>query len=351
MLYPGLIRTYRKYLPVAEESIVTLHEGRTPLFESQRLVEKFNLNIKLYFKLEGLNPTGSFKDRGMTYAVSKAHEDGSQAVICASTGNTSASAAAYAGRKGMEAIVVIPQGKVALGKLSQAQIHGAKVFQVKGNFDQALDVVREIAENPKVTLVNSVNPNRLLGQETAAYEIIESLTDAPDYHFIPVGNAGNITAYWRGFKRFQQEGISQKLPRMCGFQAAGAAPIVAGHRIMNPETVASAIRIGNPANWKPAEEAAKESGGFISEVSDEEILKAYRAVAQLDGFFCEPASAASIAGVLKMASKGFFKDGEVVTCTLTGHGLKDPDIAISQSAPPYTVEPQAQAILEHLKLT
>ena len=349
-LYPGLIRKYRQYLPVAGASIVTLHEGNTPLFESQRLVEHFNLKIKLYFKLEGLNPTGSFKDRGMTYAVSKAHEDGSQAVICASTGNTSAAAAAFAVRKGMKAVVVVPQGKIALGKLSQAQIHGAQVFQVKGNFDQALEVVQELSENPKVTLVNSINPNRLLGQETAAYEIIEALGEAPHYHFIPVGNAGNITAYWRGFSRFHKEGKSGRLPKMCGFQAAGSAPIVLGHRVENPETVASAIRIGNPANWQSAVQAAQESGGFIDAVDDGEILAAYRAVAQLDGYFCEPASAAAIAGVLKMAQKGFFRGGEVVTCTLTGHGLKDPDIAIQQSPPPVVIEPSAKALLEHLQL-
>lgn len=349
-LYPGLIRTFRKYLPVAEESIVTLHEGNTPLFASDRLVQEYKLNIKLYFKLEGLNPTGSFKDRGMTYAVSKAHEAGSHAVICASTGNTSAAAAAFAARKGMKAVVVVPQGKIALGKLSQAQIHGAQVFQVKGNFDQALDVVRELGENPKVTLVNSINPNRLLGQETAAYEIVESLGDAPDYHFIPVGNAGNITAYWRGFKRFHEEGKSTRLPKMLGFQAAGAAPIVTGHRVHQPETVASAIRIGNPANWKNALETIHESEGFIAAVDDGEILSAYRAVAQIDGYFCEPASAAAIAGVLKMAQTGFFKGGEVVTCTLTGHGLKDPDIAIQQSPPPVVIDPSAEALLSHLKL-
>jgi threonine synthase len=351
MLYPGIIRAYSKYLPVKEDCVVTLHEGRTPLFESIGFRKHFKLNFQLYFKLEGLNPTCSFKDRGMTYAVSKAKEAGSKIIVCASTGNTSAAAAAYARRGGLEAVVVIPEGKVALGKLSQALIHGAKVFQVKGNFDQALEVVREISKNPKVTLVNSINPNRLLGQETAAFEIIESLGDAPDYHFIPVGNGGNITAYWRGFQRFQREGKAKKLPKMCGFQAAGAAPMVAGHPIANPETVASAIRIGNPANWRPAEEAVNQSHGFISEVSDEQILDAYRAVAQLDGYFCEPASAASLAGVLKMAEKGFFKGGEVVTCTLTGHGLKDPDIAIAQCPPPIVIEPKAETIFAHLSLS
>lgn len=350
MLYPGVIRKYSQYLEVAEESIVTLHEGNTPLFESKGFVQRHGLDLKVYFKLEGLNPTGSFKDRGMTFAVSKAKEAGSKAVICASTGNTSAAAAAYASRGDLEAIVVIPQGNVALGKLSQAQIHGAKVFQVKGNFDQALEVVREIAARPEITLVNSVNPHRLLGQETAAFEIIESLGEAPDYHFIPVGNAGNITAYWRGFSRFHREGKSKRLPVMCGFQAAGAAPIVLGHRVKNPETVASAIRIGNPANWKEAEKAAAESGGFIDMVSDEEILSAYRDVAQMDGYFCEPASAASLAGLIKMAKKGFFKKGEVVTCTLTGHGLKDPDVAMAQSPKPHVVEAKAAPILEILGL-
>lgn len=349
MLYQGIIKTFPQYLPVREDCIVTLNEGRTPLLESIGFAGHFKLNIRLYFKLEGLNPTGSFKDRGMTYAVSKAKEAGSKVVICASTGNTSAAAAAYARRGGLEAVVVIPQGKVALGKLSQAQIHGAKVFQVKGNFDQALEVVNEIAKDRQVTLVNSINPHRLLGQETAAFEIVESLGEAPDYHFIPVGNAGNITAYWRGFRRFHREGKAKKLPKMCGFQAAGAAPIVAGHPIANPETVASAIRIGNPANWRAAEEAVKEAGGFISEVSDEQILEAYRAVAQMEGYFCEPASAASLAGVIKMAKKGFFKGGEVVTCTLTGHGLKDPDCAIAQSPPPVVIEPKAEALWERLK--
>ncbi len=350
MLYPGLIRKYRKYLPVAEEFIVTLYEGNTPLFEAKRMVEKFKLPIRLYFKLEGLNPTGSFKDRGMTYAVSKACEEGNRAIICASTGNTSASAAAYAARAGIEAVVVIPRGKIAFGKLSQAMIHGAKVFQVKGNFDEALEVVKEIAKNPKVTLVNSINPHRILGQTTASFEIIEALGDAPDHHFIPVGNAGNITAYWMGYKIYHQEGISKKLPRMCGFQAAGAAPIVLGHPVKNPETVASAIRIGNPANWKKAVEAEKESHGFIADVTDPEILEAFRLVSQLEGYFCEPASAASIAGVLKMAKKTYFKKGEVVVCTLTGHGLKDPDTAISQCPKPFEVEPKAEAILEKLSL-
>ncbi len=350
MLYPGIIRRYRSYLSVAEASIVTLHEGATPLFESLRLKEKFQLNFRLLFKLEGLNPTGSFKDRGMTYAVSKAKEAGSRAIICASTGNTSAAAAAYAARGGMEAVVVVPEGKIAKGKLAQSLIHGAKVFQVQGNFDEALDVVREIAQNPKVTLVNSVNPYRLLGQQSAAFEIVEALGEAPDYHFIPVGNAGNITAYWRGFQRFFQEGRAKKLPQMCGFQAAGSAPIVRGAPVKNPHTIATAIRIGNPANWQAAIEAVRESSGFISEVTDEEILKAYTWLAQVEGVFCEPASAASVAGVLKMAERGFFKNGDVVTCTLTGNGLKDPDTAMGQSAEPYLVPPRAEAILEKLDL-
>ncbi|HCU24103.1 MAG TPA: threonine synthase, partial [Deltaproteobacteria bacterium] len=327
-----------------------LNEGNTPLLPSRRLVEKFKLPIRLYYKLEGLNPTGSFKDRGMTYAVSKAHEAGSRAVICASTGNTSAAAAAYAARGGMEAVVVIPQGKIAFGKLSQAMIHGAKVFQVKGNFDEALSVVREIAANPKVTLVNSINPYRLEGQKTAVYEIVEALGEAPDHHFIPVGNAGNVTAYWWGYETCKQEGLSRKLPKMVGWQAAGAAPIVLGHPVKNPETVASAIRIGNPASWQHALKAEKESGGFIASVTDEEILEAFALVAGLDGYFCEPASAASIAGVLKAAQKDYFKPGEVVVCTLTGHGLKDPDNAIKASQPPFEVAPHAEAVLEKLSL-
>ncbi len=350
MLYPGIIKKYLDFLPVAETSIVTLHEGNTPLFESQRLVKELKLPIKLFYKLEGLNPTGSFKDRGMTYAVSKAHEAGFKAVICASTGNTSAAAAAYAARAGMQALVVIPKGKVALGKLAQAQIHGAKVFQVDGNFDQALNVVKEVAEHPKVSLVNSINPYRLMGQQSAAFEIVESLGDAPDYHFIPVGNAGNIVAYWRGYKKFYEIAKAKKLPKMCGFQAAGAAPIVEGHVIEHPETVATAIRIGNPANWKFAEEVAAESQGFIKAVTDEEILDAYRKVAQIDGYFCEPASAASLAGVIKMAQSGFFKSGDTVVCTLTGHGLKDPDQAIQQSPPPIPISADAQALLKHINL-
>ncbi|MCP5468271.1 MAG: threonine synthase [Deltaproteobacteria bacterium] len=350
MLYPGIIRKYRDDLPVAESSIVTLHEGNTPLFQSIRLVKELNLPIQLYYKLEGLNPTGSFKDRGMTYAVSKAHEAGFRAVICASTGNTSAAAAAYASRAGMLALVVIPKGKVARGKLAQAQIHGAKVFQVDGNFDAALNVVKEVAEHPKVTLVNSINPHRLMGQQSAAFEIVESLGDAPDYHFIPVGNAGNIVAYWRGYKAFHEKGLAKKLPQMCGFQAAGSAPIVEGHIIEHPETVATAIRIGNPANWKAAEEVAIESQGFIKAVTDEEILSAYKQVAQLDGYFCEPASAASIAGVIKMAEQGFFKKNASVVCTLTGHGLKDPDQAIEQSPAPIHISASSEELLKLIKL-
>ncbi|MCB1214860.1 MAG: threonine synthase [Deltaproteobacteria bacterium] len=349
MLYPGLIRQYRTYLPVAEEAVVTLHEGRTPLFESKGLVKKFNLPIQLYLKLEGLNPTGSFKDRGMTYAVSKAVEMGTKAIICASTGNTSASAAAYAARAGIAAMVVVPEGKIALGKLSQAQIHGAQVFQVKGNFDEALAVVKKISEQDGIILVNSINPHRLLGQQTAAFEIVEDLGDAPDYHFIPVGNAGNIVAYYRGYTRYFEEGKAKQKPKMCGFQAAGSAPIVLNKIIEHPETVASAIRIGNPANWQPAKEVAKESGGFIDKVEDEEILAAYEAVAQVDGFFCEPASAASIAGLIKKAKEGFFKGGEKVVCTLTGHGLKDPDQAIALSPKPHVVEARVEAVLEKLK--
>jgi len=349
-MYSGIIRQYSQYLPIAESSVITLNEGNTPLLPSIRLVEKFNLDIRLYYKLEGLNPTGSFKDRGMTYAVSKAHEAGSRAVICASTGNTSAAAAAYATRAGMDAIVVIPQGKIAYGKLSQAMIHGAKVFQVKGNFDEALEVVKEVAANPKVTLVNSINPHRIEGQKTGAYEIVEALGDAPDYHFIPVGNAGNITAYWAGYQRYQQAGKAKRLPRMCGYQAAGAAPIVLGHRVTNPETVASAIRIGNPASWQAAMKVLQESQGYVDSVTDEEILEAFRLVASLDGYFCEPASAASIAGVLKSAQKGLFKKGEIVVCTLTGHGLKDPDTAIKVCPAPFEIEPKAEQVLEKISL-
>ncbi len=339
MMWQGVIKKYLKFLPVKDESkIVTLDEGNTPLIPAKYINTLIGKNVKIYFKYEGVNPTGSFKDRGMTMAVTNAVENGAKSVICASTGNTSASAAAYAARAGLKAFVLIPEGKIALGKLSQAMMHGAKVIQIKGNFDDALNLVREITEKYPIVLVNSLNPYRLEGQKTASFEIVDALGDAPDYHCLPVGNAGNITAYWMGYKEYFNHGISKKKPKMLGFQAEGAAPIVRGYKIDNPETVATAIRIGNPASWKKAESARDESGGLIDMVSDEEILYAYKLIASKEGIFCEPASAATVAGLLKLAKKKFFKGDETIVCTLTGHGLKDPDNAIKISEKPLTVE-------------
>ncbi|HUY86891.1 MAG TPA: threonine synthase, partial [Acidimicrobiales bacterium] len=295
----GIIEEYRKYLPIEEGStVVTLLEGGTPLISAPRLSERVRANV--FLKFEGLNPTGSFKDRGMTMAITKAVQDGAKAVICASTGNTSASAAAYAARAGITCVVLIPAGHIALGKLAQALIHGAKVLQVRGNFDEALDIVRQLGEKEPVTVVNSINPFRIQGQKTGAFEIVDVLGDAPDYHFIPVGNAGNITAYWQGYQEYHAESRTTKLPKMCGFQAAGAAPIVLGYPIENPETVATAIRIGNPASWKGAVDASMSSGGQIDSVRDDEILEAYRFLATSESVFCEPASAASVAGLIKV---------------------------------------------------
>lgn len=347
-MYRGIIHQYRDALPVEEDSIITLNEGRTPLLEAPRLAREVFPGIRVYLKLEGLNPTGSFKDRGMTYAVSKAIEAGSQKIICASTGNTSAAAAAYAARAGIESIVLIPEGKIALGKLSQAMMHGAKVFQVKGNFDDALRMVKEVAQTGKITLVNSINPYRLMGQKTASYEIVEELREAPTYHAIPVGNAGNISAYWKGYQESLQSRKSSGVPIMLGFQAFGASPIVAGRPCPKPETVATAIRIGNPANWQNALTVQKESQGFISTVTDEEILKAYQMVAQLEGYFCEPASAVSIAGILKLGRRRFFQSGDSIVCTLTGHGLKDPDNAIKVSPKPQLIEANAEEFKQRL---
>ena len=322
----GILNEYREFLPVTEKTpIITLYEGNTPLIDAVNLQGKLGINLKIFFKFDGANPTGSFKDRGMTLAISKAVEDGAKAVICASTGNTSASAAAYAARAGIKAIVLIPEGKIALGKLVQALIHGAEVIQVEGNFDQALRIVREMVQKYHITLVNSINPYRLEGQKSAAFEVCDQLGTAPDFHALPVGNAGNITAYWRGYNEYYKAGRIDRLPRMLGFQAAGAAPIVLGRVVERPETVATAIRIGNPASWKNAERARDESGGRIDAVTDEEILNAYRLIASTEGIFCEPASAASLAGVIKLYKEGYFRGGETVVCTLTGNGLKDPD--------------------------
>src|SRR4030095_1950902 len=348
-MYQGIIRQYSTYLPVEERAIVSLSEGRTPLLPAPRLAEALCPGMEVFFKLEGLNPTGSFKDRGMTYAVSKALEGGSKAVICASTGNTSAAAAAYAARAGMKAVVLIPEGKIALGKLSQAMVHGAQVFQVRGNFDDALRVVREIAQKGEVTWVNSVNPHRLMGQRSAAYEIVEALGDAPTHHALPVGNGGNITAYWAGYQDYLRDKKSRRLPKMLGFQAEGSAPLVLGHPVTHPETLATAIRIGNPASWKGAISARDDSGGLIDSVTDDEILSAYRWVAGNEGYFCEPASAASIAGVFKLSKKDFFKKGDLLVCTLTGHGLKDPENAIKISPKPQVIDADADELGRMLK--
>jgi len=330
MYYQGLINTFRKYLPVSDATpVVTLNEGNTPLIKADNLAKKIGLDAEIYLKFEGLNPTGSFKDRGMTMAVSKAKEEGSGAIICASTGNTSASAAAYGAKAGLRTFVLIPDGYIALGKLSQAMMYGAEIVAIQGNFDQALEVVIEIAEKYPVTLVNSVNPYRIEGQKTGAFEICNALGQAPDYHFIPVGNAGNITAYWKGYKEFYEQGKISKKPKMMGFEAEGAAAIVKGERIMNPETIATAIRIGNPASWKQAESARDESNGMINSVTDEEIIKAYQLLASSEGILAEPASAASVAGLIKVKDR--IEAGSKIVCILTGNGLKDPDSAIKYS--------------------
>ena len=343
MAWRGLIEEYRQYLSVSPSTpVVTLLEGNTPLVPAPRLSEL--VGAEVYLKVEGANPPGSFKDRGMTMAMSKAKEDGATAVVCASTGNTSASAAAYAARAGMTCAVLIPDGYIALGKLAQALIHGATVIQIKGNFDQALEIVRELPTKAPITVVNSINPYRIEGQKSAAYEICDALGKAPDVHCIPVGNAGNITAYWAGYTDYFADGKIARRPKMHGFQAAGAAPIVAGHPIEKPDTIATAIRIGNPASWTGATSAQRESGGRIEAVTDEEILEAYRFLAQRESVFCEPASAASVAGLMKFG----VEPGSVVVCTLTGHGLKDPDVALSQIALPVVVEPTFSAILEVL---
>ena len=331
-MYQGLINKYREYLPVSDKTpVITLNEGNTPLIKADNLAKKIGLRGEIYLKYEGLNPTGSFKDRGMTMAVSKAKEDGAQAVICASTGNTSAAAAAYAAKAGMRAYVLIPDGYIALGKLSQAMMYGAEIIAIKGNFDEALEMVIEISKNYPITLVNSVNPFRIEGQKTGAFEIIEALGDAPDYHFIPVGNAGNITAYFKGYEEFYAIKKSSHLPKMMGFEAEGAAAIVKGERIFKPETIATAIRIGNPASWKQAERARDLSNGIINYVTDDEIIYAYKLLASTEGIFAEPASCASVAGVIKAMKLGLVEENKKLVCILTGNGLKDPDSAIKYS--------------------
>ncbi|MFN9645300.1 MAG: threonine synthase [Cyanobacteriota bacterium] len=328
--WPGLIEAYRSWLPVsAATPVITLREGATPLIPSPSLSKLIGRGVRVHLKYDGLNPTGSFKDRGMTMAISKAREEGSEAVICASTGNTSAAAAAYARRGGMRAFVLIPDGYVAQGKLAQALLYGAEVLAVKGNFDRALAIVREVAESYPVTLVNSLNPYRLQGQKTAAFEVIDALGDAPDWLCIPVGNAGNISAYWMGFKEYRQAGLSRTLPRMMGFQAEGAAPLVLGHTVEQPDTIATAIRIGNPVNKENALKAREESQGDFMAVSDSEILTAYKLLGREEGVFCEPASAASVAGLLKR--KDEVPANSTVVCVLTGNGLKDPTTAIEHN--------------------
>jgi threonine synthase len=341
----GVIEEYRAFLPVTDDTpVVTLQEGGTPLLPAPRVSERVGADVHL--KLEGVNPTGSFKDRGMTLAISKALEEGAKAVVCASTGNTSASAAAYASRAGLTCAVLIPEGYIALGKLAQALIHGARVLQIRGNFDDALEIVRELGERAPITVVNSVNPFRIEGQKTAAFEIVDALGRVPDVHCIPVGNAGNITAYWKGYREYQDAGRSAQPPAMLGFQAEGAAPLVLGHPVEHPETIATAIRIGKPASWYGATAAASESGGGIHAVSDEEILAAYRFLAASESVFCEPASAASVAGLFKVGVPA----GATVVCTLTGHGLKDPDRAIAEIAVPSTVDAEYDAIRAELGL-
>ena len=339
----GVIEEYREFLPVgARDPVVTLLEGATPLVPAPRLSERVGASV--WLKVEGANPTGSFKDRGMTVAISKAVAEGAKGVVCASTGNTSASAAAYAARVGLPCVVLIPEGYIALGKLAQALVHGARVLQVRGNFDDALAIVRELPDKAPVTVVNSVNPYRIEGQKTAAFEIVDVLGRAPDVHCVPVGNAGNITAHWRGYLEYKSAGRSTSLPRLLGFQAAGAAPIVLGHPVDHPETIATAIRIGNPASWYSATAAASESGGEIAAVSDDEILAAYRILAQEESIFCEAASAASVAGLLRSD----IPPSATVVCILTGHGLKDPDLAISQISVPKVIEADLDSVLAEL---
>ena len=345
----GVIERYKKYLPVTENTpIISLNEGNTPLIRAVYLEKLIGKSSELYLKYEGLNPTASFKDRGMTLAVSKAVEEGSKAIICASTGNTSASAAAYAARAGIKCVVLVPEGSIALGKLAQALIHGAQVIAVKGNFDDCLELVKEITKKYPITLVNSLNPNRIEGQKTGAFEICDVLGGAPDYHAIPVGNAGNITAYWKGYKGYGKNGRIALLPKMIGFQAEGACPIVKGRVVKNPKTIATAIKIGNPASWKKAEAARDESGGLIEAVSDKEILGAYKLLAAKEGVFVEPASASCVAGVLKKSKEGYFKKAAKIVCVLTGHGLKDPDRAIASVKKPKSVRAKLEVIVREI---
>jgi threonine synthase len=347
--WPGLIEAYRSRLPVSETTpVVTLQEGNTPLLPAAELSRRTGCEV--YLKVEGLNPTGSFKDRGMTMAITKALEEGSKAVICASTGNTSASAAAYAARAGITCAVLVPQGKIAMGKLAQALVHGAQLLQVQGNFDDCLALASKLAIDYPVSLVNSVNQFRIEGQKTASFEIVDALGDAPDIHCLPVGNAGNITAYWQGYREYAADGIASGTPRMWGFQAAGSAPIVIGRVVENPSTIATAIRIGNPASWTKALAARDESGGRIDAVTDRAILAAYRLLARTEAVFVEPASAASVAGLLQVAAAGELEPGQRIVCTVTGNGLKDPEWAISGAPAPLTIPVDAAAAAVQLGL-
>jgi len=353
-LWRGVIEHYRPFLPVAEKTpVVTLLEGNTPLVEAPTLARRISCPIPLYLKCEGFNPTGSFKDRGMTVAISKAKEEGARAVLCASTGNTAASAAAYAARAGLDCIILIGRATIAAGKLAQSVMHGAKVLSVEGNFDDCLRLAREITQRYPIALVNSLNPNRIEGQKTGAFEICDVLGDAPTFHAMPVGNAGNITAYWKGYKQYRDAGKASRCPKILGFEAEGAAPIVRGHPIENPQTIASAIRIGNPASWKKAEEARDESGGLIGMVSDDEIVAMYQALAQLEGIFVEPSSAAGVAGLARLIREGYFDNASAkdsIVCILTGHGLKDPDRAIAVAPEPLSVANTPEAVADALGL-
>ncbi len=350
--WPGVIEQYAQYLPVSDATPrVTLLEGNTPLIPSVTLAKRLGEGVELYFKFEGLNPTGSFKDRGMTMAISKAVEEGATCTICASTGNTSAAAAAYSARAGIQSVVLIPDGYVALGKLAQALAYGARTIAVEGHFDACLRLVREISENYPVELVNSLNPYRLQGQKTAAFEVCDWLGRAPDYHALPVGNAGNITSYWMGYGEYHEAGMAESRPKMLGFQAAGSAPIVLGERVDKPETLATAIRIGNPARWEEATCALDESDGCIRAVTDEEIVEAYTELSSVEGVFCEPASAASWAGLKQLAGEGFFGGQEcTVVATLTGHGLKDPDRAVAIATEPDKAPDDVDTIVKMLGL-
>lgn len=352
--YTGLIDRYRDRLPVSDDTrLISLGEGNTPLIRLNNIPKVIGKDVDIYIKYEGLNPTGSFKDRGMTMAVTKAVEEGSKAIICASTGNTSAAAAAYAARAGITAFVLIPEGKIALGKLAQAMMHGAVVIQIKGNFDDGMELVKQVGKEAPVTIVNSINPYRLEGQKTAAFEIVEELGFAPDFHCIPVGNAGNITAHWMGYSEYHENGIVNSRPRMVGYQAAGSAPFMRGEMVDNPDTVATAIRIGHPQSWDKAWVVKKESDGWFDECTDEVILAAQKLLAEKEGIFCEPASATSLAGAMMDIQSGKIPEGSKIVCTLTGHGLKDPDTAIEQSTRPLinvpaTLEDVRKAILDNM---